>query len=61
MNENDYPSIICQYCSCTNHGDSPCSMVTPSGYASCEGRECDTAYEQYVEDTQDDTPLEDLF
>lgn len=59
---NKYASIICEYCTCTYFGEIPSEYV--SGYVtyvSCEGRNCEKAYECYVEKTGDDTPFDVFF
>lgn len=40
---------LCEYCNDTAYGRHR-SYVCPSGYVSCEGRFCDKAYEQYLDD-----------
>lgn len=60
--EYNYPSILCKYCPYTEYGLQACETVTPiSGYVSCEGSFCEEAYDNYVEETGDNTPLEELF
>ena len=40
---------LCGYCSPTNYGEVS-SCVTPNGFYSCEGRFCDGAYQEYLDD-----------
>lgn len=40
---------LCEYCRCTNYGESPSSYLSPSGWQSCEGVGCEDAYETYLE------------
>ena len=40
---------LCEYCADTGY-DRQGSYVCPSGYVSCEGRFCDKAYEQYLDE-----------
>lgn len=59
--EHNYASIICEYCPYTEHGSQASSMHTPNGISSCEGACCKEAYSYYVDETGDNTPLEELF
>lgn len=59
---NNYASILCEYCPYTEYGINPSEYVSGNGtYVSCEGIDCEEAYENYVEETGDNTPLEELF
>lgn len=59
---NRYASIICEYCPCIEFGEIPSEYVSGYGtYVSCEGRDCEKAYEYYVEKTGDDTPFDVFF
>ena len=40
---------LCDYCSSTDYGRYKCSS-SPNGAIFCEGRWCDSAYEEYLED-----------
>lgn len=40
---------LCSYCSDTNHGELKC-YGAPSGPIMCEGRFCDSAYREYLDD-----------
>lgn len=60
--DNNYDSILCEYCPYTEFGLQPSEYVSGAGtYIACEGRDCEKAYEYYIEETGDDTPLEELF
>lgn len=60
--DNNYASILCEYCHYTEFGLIPSEYVSGDGtYVACEGRDCEKAYEYYIEETGDDTPLEKLF
>lgn len=59
--EYNYPSVICEYCPYTEYGLKSCENYTTNGYISCEGSCCEEAYDNYVDDTGDDTPLDELF
>lgn len=63
MNDYNYPSAICEYCWYTDYGHSSCEFVPPNShcYSTCEGVGCKEAYEDYVAETGDETPLEELF
>lgn len=56
--QHDYSSVICEYCRCTDYGE---SSVGTGPHNLCEGIGCPEAYDSYVEETGDNTPLEDLF
>ena len=58
MNKYEYPSIICNYCRYTNYGF---EEVGTSPFNLCEGMGCENAYVKYVEETGDNSSLEDLF
>lgn len=59
---NNYISIICKYCPYTEYGINPSEYISGNGtYTSCEGVNCKEAYENYIEKTEDDTKIEDLF
>lgn len=60
--DNNYASILCEYCPYTNYGQSSLGYVSGNEtYVACEGRDCEKAYENYLEKTGDKTPLEELF
>lgn len=60
--DNNYYSIICEYCPYTNFGEIPSEYVSGDGtYVSCEGRDCEEAYKYYIEETGDNTSIEELF
>ena len=60
--DNNYDSILCEYCPYTEFGITPSAYVSGNGtYVSCEGIDCEEAYENYVEETGDNTPFEELF
>ena len=59
--KHDYPSIICTYCRFTDYGCTSCEHLTPNGVVFCEGAGCEEAYRDYIDDTGDNTDLEDLF
>ena len=40
---------LCEYCARTDYGKTK-SYVSPTGYHACEGRFCDKAYRQYLDD-----------
>ena len=41
---NDYPSILCEYCPYTEFGLQPSEYVSGNGtYVACEGRNCEEA------------------
>ena len=59
---NNYVSILCEYCPYTEFGLKPSEYVSGNGtYVACEGVCCEEAYENYIEETGDDTPFEELF
>lgn len=58
MAGNNYPSVICELCSCTDYGSQPVGTGT---FNLCEGIGCEEAYKAYKEETGDETPLDDLF
>ena len=59
---NNYASILCEYCPYTEFGLQPSGYVSDNGtYVACEGRDCEKAYENYIEETGDNTPIEELF
>ena len=59
---NNYASILCEYCPYTEFGLQPSEYISGNAtYVACEGRACAEAYENYVEITDDETPLEELF
>lgn len=59
---NDYPSILCEYCPYTEFGLQPSEYVSGNGtYVACEGRNCEEAFENYTKETGDEIPLEELF
>ena len=59
---NNYASILCEYCPYTEFGLNPSEYVSGNGtYVACEGRDCEKAYGIYLEETGDNTPLEELF
>lgn len=61
-NKCNYVSILCEYCPYTDYGQSPSEYVLGNGtYVSCEGRDCEEAFENYIEETGDETPFEELF
>lgn len=60
--DNNYASILCEYCPYTEFGLQPSEYVSGNGtYVACEGRDCAEVYKNYVEITDDETPLEELF
>lgn len=60
--DNNYASILCEYCPYIEFGLKTSEYVSGNGtYVSCEGTDCEEAYENYVEETGDNTPLEELF
>ena len=60
--DNNYVSILCEYCPYTNYGQSPSEYVSGNvTYVACEGSDCEKAYENYLEETGDNTPFEELF
>lgn len=60
--DNNYASILCEYCPYTEFGLQPSEYVSgDETYVSCEGIGCEEAYENYIEETGDNTPLEELF
>lgn len=62
IKDNNYASILCEYCPYTKFGDQPSEYVSGNGtYVSCEGRDCEEAFENYIEETGDETPFEELF
>ena len=61
-NKCNYASILCEYCQYTDYGQSPSEYVSGNGtYVSCEGINCEEAFENYVEETGDETLFEELF
>ena len=56
-----YSSCICEWFVYTNYGEYPSEYITPNGYVSCEGQYCQDSYDRYVEDTGDNTSLDELF
>lgn len=63
MSGYNYPSVICEYCSCTEYGEYPCEIITPNGYSSCEGVGCELALDAYNDDIDNEEQLtiEDAF
>ena len=62
IKDNNYASILCEYCSYTKFGTEPSEYVSGNGtYVACEGRDCEEAFENYIEETGDETPFEELF
>ena len=60
--DNNYASILCEYCPYTEFGLQPSEYVSGNGtYVACEGIDCGEAYKYYIEETSDNTPLEELF
>ena len=60
--DNTYYSIICEYCPYTEFGSLPSEYVSGRGtYVACEGNYCEEAYKYYIEETGDNTPIEELF
>ena len=57
----EYASAICEFCPWTNYGEYSSSYHSPNGCVSCESQCCPQAYDNYVEDTGDNTPMEELF
>ena len=48
--DNNYVSILCEYCPYTNYGQSPSEYVSGNvTYVACEGSDCEKAYENYLE------------
>jgi hypothetical protein len=61
MSKYEYPSILCEYCICTDYGHFP---VGTNQYNMCEGRNCDSALDNYLEDNPDvdeNVDIEDFF
>lgn len=59
---NNYSSILCEYCPYTEFGLNLSEYVSGNGtYVACEGIKCEEAYENYIEATGDETPFEKLF
>lgn len=59
---NNYSSILCEYCPYTEFGLQPSGYVSGTGtYVACEEIDCEEAYKYYIEETGDNTPLEELF
>lgn len=59
---NNYSSILCEYCPYTEFGLQPSGYVSGNGtYVACEERDCEEAYKYYIEETGDNTPIEELF
>ena len=43
--DNNYASILCEYCPYTEFGIQPSEYVSGNGtYVACEGRDCEKAY-----------------
>lgn len=61
MKEYDYPSVICEYCSCTEYGELPCEQTTPNGYISCEGCNCEQALDLYNDSNENELTIEGAF
>lgn len=60
--DNNYASILCEYCPYTEFGTIPSEYVAGNGtYVVCEGINCEEAYENYIEVTGDNTQSEELF
>lgn len=60
--DNNYASILCEYCPYTEFGIQPSEYVSGNGtYVACEGINCEEAYENYLEETGDNTLFEKLF
>lgn len=60
--DNNYVSILCEYCPYTEFGIQPSEYVSGNGtYVVCEGRDCEEAYTIYLKNTGDKIPLEELF
>lgn len=59
MSDNNYSSVICEYCRWTDLGY---AKVNTGPWNMCEGQGCQDAYEAWQEDNpDDDSTLESLF
>ena len=58
----DYPSVICEYCVCTDYGDAP---VNTGLHNLCEGACCEVALYNYNDSRDNDedkiASIEDAF
>ena len=49
---------LCKHCPWTNYGETSSSVHTPDGVIMCEGSHCEKAYENYLEEHEDEEPEE---
>ena len=62
MTDNNYASILCEYCPYTEYGLQPSECIDENGaYLSCEGYFCMRAFNNYIKVTDDNRLIKDFF